>query len=94
MQYFTTSGSFDFARTGDPLIDAAFAQGETTLNTTTRARAYMTPQGQSSKDAAWIPLFYMPQVATTDGRVRRFQLNPGSAAGAGLEPITVGGQVR
>jgi peptide/nickel transport system substrate-binding protein len=70
----TTNGNY--AGVHDKAIDAAFKAGSATLSNKVRQKEYNIVQLHVNQNADWIPLYYRPQLQTTDGRVLNYSTNP------------------
>lgn len=60
----------------DSLIDKAFNAAAKSVVGSVRAKNYTAVQVELAKKGYWIPLYFKPQVATTDGKVSGFANNP------------------
>ncbi|HEX8918703.1 MAG TPA: ABC transporter substrate-binding protein, partial [Chloroflexota bacterium] len=60
----------------DSLIDRYFADAGRNLDASARAADYNAIQIQVNRQAYWVPLYFWPTMATDDGQVLNFSLNP------------------
>src|SRR5947209_3014109 len=60
----------------DPLIDRAFAHAESSFSHNVQRAAYGLVQSEINRKAHWIPLYFVPQIWTEDGRVAGVSWNP------------------
>lgn len=60
----------------DKVIDRGFEAGARTFNKKARYNAYSAVQLELNKLAYWIPLYFLPTIATADNHVTNFQPNP------------------
>ncbi len=63
----------------DSVIDRALDTGADSLKDQQRAASYARFQQRLNQMAYWVPLYYRPQLTTTDGRVINFKPNPTQA---------------
>ena len=60
----------------DAAFDKEFNKAASTFDNATRKKYYVQWQVGLNKKAYWIPLFYLPNISTEDGRIANFKPNP------------------
>jgi peptide/nickel transport system substrate-binding protein len=63
----------------DPAIDKAMAAGGAAISPKVRAQQYAIVQQHINQQAYWIPLYFRPNIATADSKVKNVANNPTQA---------------
>lgn len=72
----SVKSGINFARYCDPQLDKLLADGRTTADQTTRAKAYTAAQKIIHDKALWIPLVYPSAAAITRSNVWGYHVSP------------------
>lgn len=71
-----SSTNINWSGIHDKVFDKDMPAAAKTTKRSTRATLYSAVQVEMNKQAYWVPLFYRPNINTTDGKVKNFAGNP------------------
>jgi peptide/nickel transport system substrate-binding protein len=74
-----TPNNQNFSGVTDPAFERDFTKADQTVNNKLRFKYYDDAQKRFLREAPWICFYYRPVIATFDGKIKPFQMNPTSA---------------